>query len=347
MEHAAFYQQNKELHIKLKKQEKIKGRKVQEKRAIFPPYVEEFGRHLEDCNYSAVTIESYKIQIRKITKDIRSKFNISFDSISDFIDISEDFLITFENYIFQRIEKKELTPQSAHHCMKAYKAFMHFLYNRVPYKYEIPRNLLFPTRRANLFIEQKDIIHLAESIKQNKNLIRKTRSYALLLLYIETGCRPIEASNLLVTDINFTEKTIRLYSIKSGTRKLKLDSFVIKAMKHYMIIRESLGLKNDYFFVKNNGERTNTKYLTLQIYIENKKAFGQIKVHARALRHTYVTNAFENNNVFQDISDTLGHKHWVSTLHYQHKSVERLLKNSLPHNPIPNFIEREVIEDAH
>ncbi|MFZ3591863.1 tyrosine-type recombinase/integrase [Bacillus sp. DJP31] len=348
MENAASLQINKELSPP-KKQVRNITKKDYKKRAEFPPYIEEFGEYLLICNYSSTTIESYKIKVRKIVKDFRSVFSISFDTLLDFKNISDEFQIKFESFMLQKIEKRELTPASAHPIMKAYKAFINFLFHReiVPNKYNIPKDLLAKVKRSNLYIEQKDIMDLAESIRKNKNPVMKSRSYALLLLYIETGCRPIEASNLLVSDINFTERTIRLHSVKSGTRKLVLNNYVIKALKQYTVIRETLHPDNDYFFVMNNGERATRRYLTLQISQENIKAFGHLKIHARALRHNYVTNAFENRNAFQDISDTVGHKHWVSTLYYQHRSIDRLLTNTIPFNPIPDFIESMVDEDAN
>lgn len=349
MENAALYHSNKEVKAKATNLSKS-PKNTHRAKAIFPPFIEEFGRFLKDSNYSFPTIESYKIKVRRIIKDCEEDISdIKYVNLSDFKNITNDFKLRIENYIFIRIERKELTPASAHVYMKAFKAFMQFLFFReiVTYKYNIPNYLLSTNKRANLYVEQIDIIELAESIRNNINPVRKARSYALLLLYIETGCRPIEASNILVSDINFTEKTIRLYSVKSGTRRLTLDSYVLKAFKQYMTIRETLSPRSDYFFIKNNGERTNTKYLTTQLAYENSDAFGYQKVNARALRHTYVTNAFENKNAFKDVSETVGHKHWVSTLHYLHRSKERLLSNTLPFNPMANILKSEVSNNAN
>ena len=71
----------------------------------------------------------------------------------------------------------------------------------------------------------------------------------------------------------------------------------------------------------------------------NKKAFGKAKINAKALRHTYATNALENLNDFEEVSKSMGHLHWISTEYYVHKSIKRLLANSLPFNPLLPLIE--------
>jgi integrase/recombinase XerC len=339
MEHARNFETLKA--IKTPKQQLIKTPKSTiKKRSVFPEYIEQFAQYLGDCNYSPTTIDSYKIKVRRILNDFMKINNSTFNFLKDFNAFSLEKVVKIERIKLKQIEDREIKPASAHTDMKAFRAFLKFLFLNgiISYKYEIPNTLLAPTTRANLYFEQEDINTLAESIRKNKNPIRRTRSYALLLLYIETGCRPIEASNVLLEDINFSERTIRLFSIKSGTRKLDLDPYVINALKNYLKLREELSPLSNHFFLKNDGNKTTTSYLNSLLSSENKKAFGKCKIHGRGLRHTYVTNAFENNNSFQDIADTMGHKHWVSTLHYQHRSKQRLLENTLPFNPIPEIL---------
>lgn len=316
---------------------KRRGKEPRYRKAIFPAYIEDFEQFLQDRNYAETTIRSYKDRGRKLCNDLMKISDISFQTLSDFRHLSNELVHKFETFKLHQIEDKKLSPTSVHSDMKAFRLFIQFLFfnNIISFRYEIPDFLLAPATRANLYVNQEDILKLAESIRKNKNPILASRNYALLLLYVETGCRAIEASNILISDINFSEKTIRLNSIKSGTRKLILNPFVIKILKDYMKKREQLIPKTNHFFLKNNGEKASSTNLTLFLVNENYKAFGMCKVNSRALRHTYVTNAFENNNEFQQISETMGHKHWVSTLHYQHRSKERLLTHTLPFNPIP------------
>jgi integrase/recombinase XerC len=304
--------------------------------AEFPIYIEEFAEFLRQLRYSETTIESHKIKGRKLCKQLEEFGEVKFNSISDFEQITIDLIGKYEQYLKDMIKKGKYEPSSVHAFMKTVRLFLKFLLIKkvISIKYVIPKPFVASVNRANYYIETKTIIQLAESILTNKDEFVSSRNLALLLLFVETGCRPIEACSLLISDISFTEKTISLNSVKSGRRKIKLDDYVLNIFKKYNKLRNHRNPKCDHFFLKNDGSEPNRKYLTNLLFVENKKAFGKNLVHARALRHTYVTNAIDNNNDFSEVSVTMGHKHWVSTMYYLHRDKNRLLKNTLPYNPI-------------
>ena len=66
----------------------------------------------------------------------------------------------------------------------------------------------------------------------------------------------------------------------------------------------------------------------------NLDAFQKELYPPRDFRHTFITNALENNNSFDQVSKTVGHKHWISTFYYLHRSKTLLLKNTLNHSPL-------------
>jgi integrase/recombinase XerC len=314
-----------------------KGRSI--KKDKFPTFIEEFAEFLLHQNYAATTVESHKIKSRKFCRILKEISNISISTLSDCNQITKKAINSYVIYLNDQIRQSKLQPYSAYCDMKTVRLFIKFLYYKklIDFKYEIPKNLIVSPNRSNLYVDKQSIIQLAESIMQNEKIINKMRNLSLFLLLVETGCRPIEASNLLISDINFTEKFIRLYSIKSGTRTLKLDNFVLNVLKEYSIIRENLNPTSEHFFIKNDGTKVTRNYLSSKLTLENKKAFGYNKINSRVLRHTYITNAIDNNNDFVKLSETVGHKHWVSTMYYLHRDKNRMLQQTLPFNPIPNL----------
>lgn len=194
-----------------------------------------------------------------------------------------------------------------------------------------------PTR-LNTYIDQKLILELIfGSIPAHPD--SSFKSLAILLLLVDTGCRPVEASKLKVSDLNLTEKRIIFHSVKSDKRTLILSDLVIKVFKRYIKERNNLTTDSSHLFLKNNGETTSSSYISTIISLLNKKVFGKHIVNARAIRHTYITNAIENNNEIIDVAATVGHKHWVSTLYYLHRSEKRLLSNTLKFDPLRKFME--------
>jgi integrase/recombinase XerC len=312
-------------------------------------FIDNFETFLLELNYAETTVESNKIRAKKFCSTIQEISGINLSSLTDCKNISREIVIKYEQYLLDQIKRNKLKPNSAYSDLKAIRLFLKFLYfNKViAYKYSIPKDMIPPTSRSNHYLDTSTIIHLAENIASRKNLVIRYRNLALLLLLVETGCRFVEASSLLVSDVKFTEKTIRLKSVKSGTRTLKISSYVLGILKKYANVRNQLNPNGEYFFLKNNGSKTNTKYLTGILNSENIRAFGKSTVHARALRHTYITNAIDNKNDIVSISATMGHKHWVSTMHYLHRDKNRLLKNTLPYSPIDENLIKGENRNAH
>jgi site-specific recombinase XerD len=102
----------------------------------------------------------------------------------------------------------------------------------------------------------------------------------------------------------------------------------------YLDYRKTLPATTDHLFLLETGEPINTKAIGGQINGYNKRAFGEARFSAKSLRHTFITNALNDRNDIQQVANTAGHKHLVSTLHYFYRSIETLLENTLHHNPV-------------
>jgi integrase/recombinase XerC len=326
----------------------IKNREKKQKTQTFS-YITNFENFLLQLNYAESTVETHKRRARKVCNILQEISGVFFTTLSECENITKEVIIKYEQHLNNRVKHNNLKSYSAYCDLKTVRLFLKFLYfNKViDYKYEIPKVMITPVNRSNLYIDTTTILQLAESIDNREESAKKYRNLAFLLLLVETGCRPIEASSILITDVKFTEKTIRLHSVKSGTRTLKLNDFVLRVLKKYVNVRNQLNPKCDYLYLKNNGSKTNSDYLNSILTLENKRAFGKIKVHARGLRHTYITNAIDNNNDIVNISATMGHKHWVSTMHYLHRDKNRLLINTLPYSPIDETLVKGDDPNAH
>jgi integrase/recombinase XerC len=333
----------------LSKRKSTKAKNNNQKVKATLDFIDDFETFLLQLNYSETTVSVHKRRAKKICNIIQEISGILLSSLSDCENISCEMITKYEQYLNDQIKRNNLKPYSAYCDLKTVRLFLKFLYfNKViAYKYKIPKEMISPVNRSNLYIDTTTIIQLAENIASRKKLVIKYRNLALFLLIVETGCRPVEVSSILITDVKFTEKTIRLNSVKSGTRTVKLNNYVLGVLKEYFYLRNKLNSKCEYFFLKNNGSKTNSTYISSLLNLENKNAFGNVNINARGLRHTYITNAIDNNNDIVNISATIGHKHWASTMHYLHRDKKRLLKNTLPHSPIHESLIKGDDQNAH
>lgn len=312
-----------------------KSKKIVKKKKSYPKFFNDFEKFLCNNNYSSTTIQCHKARLSKFLKDFSTYCRVEIISEDDLSQINLETISVYENHLINRVSRKEIKQTTAYECMKTVRLFLLYLRSeqKLKFKYDIPRQFVVQPIRENSYVYQEVILELIKSILSNPSKIR-IRNLALLLLYVDTGCRPIEASNTQLSDLDLSEKTIKLSCAKSGMRKLSINRLTVNVLKQYLLLREELSPNSDYLFLNSYGEKPTSQYLTTILLLENKKAFGVSKVTARGLRHTYVTNALDNKNDFKEVSETMGHKHWVSTLYYLHRSTERLLTNTLPFNPL-------------
>jgi len=331
--------------IPVRKSKKKMNKHEQPSKQSYPHYIGDFEKFLFQLNYAETSIDSHKRRGRKFCRTLELITGIKMPTLLECKHITPEIVTLYEHHLLNKVQKNKLKPYSAYCDLKTVRLFMKFLhFNKiVNFKYDIPKDMIEPTTRSNLYIESQTIIQLAETIALRENAFSRYRNFAYLLLLVETGCRVVEASSILITDIKFSEKTIQLRSVKSGARTLQLNDFVLKVLKQYTTLREKLKPKTNHLFLKRDGSKSTPTHLSSLLIDDNKKAFGYLKVNARALRHTYITNAIDNDNDIVSLSPTMGHKHWVSTMHYLHRDKKRLLKNTLPFNPISRNFKEEIM----
>lgn len=320
-----------------------KGNKSPQKRTEPPLYIEEYSEYLKNRNYSISTIGASITRTKQFNSQFKELFEKDLSSLEGLTDLTLEDIKIFENFLIKRVESKEIKKETAYCCIKSIRLFLQFLKYKeiIDFNYSIPKKFMVTPTRINTVIPKNITLKMCEEILRNSYPFFRYRNLAILLLLVNLGCRPLEISNLNIHDVNITEKKITLYSVKSNQRTLNIDNTVILTLKKYIKVRKTLNPQTDSFFIKRNGQPFHPQNITSIIFALNKKIFGKSVANARAYRHTYITNAIEDNNDFKDISEAVGHKHWFSTQHYLHRSNQRLLNNTLQYDPMVNLLKEE------
>ena len=320
----------------------LEPRKRRTKNMYIPlPYIVDFGNFLLERNYSHTTVKVHMDKMIAVQKFLEGELETVISSMNDFIGLQKEHLINYELLLIRRLSKNEIKEETAYCNLKQIRLFVQFLnFNKViNFIYNIPKKFVVQTNRLNTYIPNEILLKLLEGTALITSRFLRLRIMSILLIIIDTGCRPIEVSSLEVNDINLTERNIRLYSVKSGQRTLKLNEFVLKIVKLYIEERKALNPSSKKAFLNVNGTPITTGEISAMINELNRDVFGKVLVNARAIRHTYITDAIDNNNDFVEISSSVGHKHWESTLYYLYQNKKRLLSNTLEFNPIQKSLE--------
>ncbi|MFT4416030.1 tyrosine-type recombinase/integrase [Fredinandcohnia humi] len=301
----------------------------------YDPILKLFKEYLELSNYSAVIDHVIRVQLFiKILNSNGRKFQV----LNDYKRFNQTDITEYENYLRMRINNGEITIPTSYVYLLSIKHFCNFLSykNFTNIEYTIPKEFRGWSKRTNEYIDVDDIIKFILSVNANDSDI-KLRNLSIILLILDTGCRPIEICNLNINDLKLSERTIIIRSKKSGQRKMSINPKLAKMLKSYLETREMYMPSCDSLFLRINGSRISRISITRLFTQESKKAFGRSYITAKALRHTYATNAIDNNdNRISEISASMGHKHLKSTIYYLNRNHKRLLKNTLQYNPFGN-----------
>ncbi len=317
-----------------------KSKSVNRKKRRTYEFIDVYQQFLQKSNYSISTIRPHLERTNVFVEYFAEVAEIHVNSLTDLQTLTMHEIRLYEKYLMGRVSRKEIKDETAYSCIKNLRLFIKFLKNEgvINFKYNIPKKFITSPTRLNSYIPSDLLLELIQVAQLDQSAPRY-RTLAIISLLINTGCRPVEISNLKIHDVRLSEKTITLHSIKSGKYTLTLNNFVIDTLKKYLRSRNKISAKCDNLFVKNNGELLASTNISSIIYYLNIKAFGKPLVNARSIRHTHITNAIDNGNEFYDISLAVGHKHWESTLYYLHRSEERLLANTMSFNPLQNLLE--------
>lgn len=264
----------------------------------FGKYVELYSKDLELKNYSKNTIKNYTIQVEIFLKSFDGVFTKPSEINEQSI---KDYLLQFK------------TRNSMCHTLSALKLFYKLTIKQpMKFKYiEYPRG----EKKLPKVID-KD--HMVKSIESISNIKHK----AIITLAYSTGMRVSEVCNLLISDIDFKNKTIFIRNSKG--RKDRVVPFSEKTkdtILQYMVLYSP----QKYLF---NGQ-FDLKYSHRSCNEIVKKYIGGDN-HFHKIRHSYATALLECGTDIMVIQKLLGHSNIKSTQIYTHISNQFLSKVNLP-----------------
>ncbi|KAA6325565.1 Tyrosine recombinase XerD [termite gut metagenome] len=189
----------------------------------------------------------------------------------------------------------------------------------------------------------EEIIKLETSIQRGSAIGK--RNYAMLLLASRLGLRASDIVNLEFSNIDWPNKSIRLFQLKTGHPiELPLLSDVGDAIIDYILYGRPKTEIKKIFVTATNPVRTlvadNVRIIVTRMISE-----AGIEVNGRhhgghAMRHSLATNILGNNVGLSVISNVLGHVSTKTTMVYLGVDVKILIEYSME---VP-FVDKDFYE---
>ena len=153
------------------------------------------------------------------------------------------------------------------------------------------------------------------------------RDQALLEFLYACGARISEASNLLVSDVDFSTRLVRMMGKGNKERIVPLHDLRIEAMRTYFAqARPKLlnGKVSEYFFVSNRGNHMSADSMRRMFKDTVRLAGLDERLSPHDMRHTFATDLLDGGADLRSVQEMLGHASLSTTQIYTHLSPTRL-----------------------
>lgn len=306
-----------------------------------PKILNDFLRYLLGQNYSIGTVNGYAIDLLIFFRFIITYLNLGIQvkdiDVFIFLKIQKSDIAAFTIYLG---ENKENCANTRHRKIAAIKAFYDWLYK----KYSVFKGKTNPTKTlpsVEKIMRTPKYLKLEDAKKiQNIFNISNSRYYirdnTIISLFLASGMRLSELSNIKIKDIDFSKKNVQIIGKGNKERIVFLTDKIIKQLKKYLDTRQIIDI-NEYLFINSK----NTKLSNRSIENICDRAFKLVGINDKkytvhTLRHTFATYIYKQTKDILVVKEILGHETINATMIYSHIDNDDL-KKAVRSNPLNDF----------
>lgn len=236
---------------------------------------------------------------------------------------------------FLRARGKKFQHKTVRTDGAAIKSYMRFLYGKARIKIDLSHAVpvIAVWRNQNLIntVSEEDMLKLLSSCNLDEAI--GVRDYAILLLLIRYGLRPIEIVRLQRNDIRWSEKKILIRGKGSKESVLPLESDVAVAIRRYLDSARPLS-DNKHVFLRSKAPVNS---------LEKSSAVSSIVRHAitraglkpeifgaRLLRYSVASAILNRGGSLMEVAELLRHSSFNTSARYTRLDFQRLKLVPLP-----------------
>ena len=171
------------------------------------------------------------------------------------------------------------------------------------------------------------LMNSASESKSKQIYFRNVRNLALFDLLITTGIRISEASNITLTDIELSERTILINGKGNKQRIIYISSYeCFIHLKTYLTLRLNINLSHNYLFINRGYNKLSVHTIdsVFRKIIKTLKLNKTITPHH--LRHTFATELLSAGGDLRTLQELLGHASISTTEIYTHVDIKQKKK---------------------
>lgn len=274
-------------------------------------WVQAFLLHLENKNFSANTVKSYRADLQEFTDYLSKRTQNTLEAFTS--PVIRSFLASLpQDYARNTVLRK----------IAALRSLAAFLLRqgklaRNPFK------LLPAPKREKLLPKFLTLPETDRLINTAGNTHFAARDKALFELMYSSGLRRSEVTGLKIRDVDFFNGVVRVLGKGNKERLVPVTDEALYAIKYYLSTRPN-PQPQDALFLNAHGKPLTGDGLAFIFKNTAIAAHLARKVTPHSLRHSFATHLLNNGCDLRSLQEMLGHKTLAATQVYTHVSLDKL-----------------------
>jgi integrase/recombinase XerC len=271
-------------------------------------------------NYSPHTINAYIKDIAFFQNFILKEF--------DQEEITTVNYSQVRSWIVEMVDRS-LSNNSINRKIASLKSFYRFLLKtkQIDVSPLLKHKSLKTPKKIQIPFSEKELDNVLDILKY-ENDFEGIRNKLIIDLFYTTGIRRTELIHLKISNIDFSNQTLKVLGKRNKERILPILPIISQQLNIYLTERAYLQQikDNEYFFLTSKGIKLNDSlvYRLINHYFSN--VSEKVKKSPHILRHTFATHLLNNGADLNSVKELLGHSSLASTQVYTHNSLAELRK---------------------
>lgn len=276
--------------------------------------VKSFLLHLENKNFSPLTVKSYREDLDQFLSFCKTRRQ---NKLSCFVPATiRSFLATLQTS--NRPARNTILRKIA-----SLRSFASYLLRQGEIEQNPFKLLPSPKKERILpkFLSVEETNRLLATTQNSPHFA--ARDQALFELIYSSGLRRSEVTRLNIGDIDFFNGIVKVFGKGAKERLVPVTDAALHAIKIYLACRKNPQPKDPLFLNKNNTRLSGDG---LAYIFKNTAIASHLarKVTPHSLRHSFATHLLNNGCDLRSLQEMLGHKSLAATQVYTHVSLEKL-----------------------
>ncbi len=276
-------------------------------------WVAAFLLHLENKNFSALTLKSYRADLGEF---------LSFCAKHHIQDVSQFTSANIRSFLAALQTQHNPARNTMLRKIASLRSFAAYLLEQG----ELLRNpfkLLPAPKRQKILPKFLTVSETEQLLNTATHTKTAPRDRALFELMYSSGLRRSEVTGLKIADVDFFNGIVKVFGKGAKERLVPVTDEALAALKDYLATRQNPQAQEALFLNKNGKPLTGdglahiVKKTALQAQLVR-------RVTPHSLRHSFATHLLNNGCDLRSLQEMLGHKSLAATQVYTHVSVEKL-----------------------